>query len=184
MRLFVAIDPDAPTRAWIAASQRRLRGELARFGRALRWADPATLHLTLVFLGEVPDAEPVAAALETCAFEPMELGVGGLGVFPNARRPSVLWTGVGDRSGLLGRLQGELARVLTPFVEPERRGFAPHLTLARVKGFPPRGLGEAVAALAAGWDAAPGPWRVDRFALVQSTLDARGARHTVLREFR
>ncbi|MDD5351045.1 MAG: RNA 2',3'-cyclic phosphodiesterase, partial [Chthoniobacteraceae bacterium] len=180
MRLFVAIDPDAATRAWLAAAQERLRKKLAPFGRVLRWVDPASIHVTLAFLGEVPDAGPVAEALAGCGCVPMELGVGGLGVFPNTRRPSVLWVGVRDPSGALVRLQARIAEALSPFVKPERRRFEPHLTLARVKAYPPPALGRALAELARPGGEAPQPWHAGPFALLQSTLDSGGSRHTVL----
>lgn len=182
MRLFVALHPDAGTRAWIEDSQKRLRKELRRWGRRLRWVDPASIHLTLVFLGETVDAAPVVEALEGCHCEPMDLMVGGLGVFPHPHRPSVLWTGVSEPTGALAGLQAAVAGALTPFVEPERRPFEPHLTLARIQrgGFQ---LGEAILALAAEWDAAPQPWQVERFSLMQSEIGSVGARHSVVREF-
>jgi 2'-5' RNA ligase len=183
MRLFVAIQPDEATRAWLAASQERLRKALVLFGRELRWVDPAAIHVTLAFMGEATDAAPIAKALEACRWAPMDLMVEGLGVFPDARHPSVLWVGVADPSGELARLHKDVTAAMAPFVEPERRRFEPHLTLARIKGKPHSHLGEAITALAKGWGCAPQPWHVESFALMQSLLDAHGARHSVLREF-
>lgn len=180
MRLFVAIHPDAATRAWLAEAQGRLRKKLARFERELRWVDPAAIHVTLAFLGEFPEAAPIVQALEACHCAPIELSVEGLGVFPNARRPTVLWVGVGDASGRLAGLQAKIAGALSPFVEPERRRFEPHLTLARIKGGP---VGAAVTQLAAHWSGAPEPWHVEHFSLMQSELDRGGARHSVVRVY-
>lgn len=181
MRLFVAIHPDAATEAWLAAEQRRVRHALGAPERDLRWVDPASIHVTLAFLGELPEAAPVAEALAPCRFDPIELSVGGLGFFPNARRPNVLWTGVKDPSGALARLQAAIVQALTPLVEPEHRRFEPHLTLARVR--PHARLGSKAAKLAEEWTGTPQPWRVDRFALMQSLIDEGGARHRVLRAF-
>lgn len=183
MRLFVAIHPDAATRAWIAESQRRLRHELQRFARDLRWTDPTNIHVTLAFLGEIADPEPVQRALRACRCIPTGLTVGGLGVFPNARRPNVVWTGIADATGNLLRLQSEIAAAMAPFVEPEHRPFAPHLTLARVKPGRVARLGEAVVALSADWGHAPEPWLIEGFSLMRSELDADGARHSVVRVF-
>jgi tRNA nucleotidyltransferase (CCA-adding enzyme) len=182
MRLFVALHPDAGTRAWLADAQKRLRKELRRWGRELRWTDPEKIHLTLVFLGEIPEAAPIVTALEGCRCEPMNLTVAGLGVFPNPHRPAVLWAGLSEPTGALAALQAEIAGVLTPFVQPERRPFAPHLTLARIQrgGFR---LGDAVTTLAEGWGDAPQPWHVERFSLMQSEIGTAGARHSVVREF-
>ena len=183
MRLFVAIHPDAATQAWLAESQRRLRKELQRFAHQLRWTDPENIHLTLAFLGEMPESAPVEQALLACRCSPTELTVGGLGVFPDPRRPNVVWTGVADESGNLARLQSEIAAAMAGFVEPERRRFAPHLTFARVKPGRVAPLGEAVRALSEVWGNAPEPWRVDSFSLMRSQLDSRGARHSVVRVF-
>lgn len=183
MRLFVAIHPDAATRVWLAESQERLRKGLFRFGRELRWVDPAAIHVTMAFMADAADAAPIAQALERCRCVPMDLGVGGLGVFPDARHPSVLWVGVTDAAGELARLHAEVTAALAPFVEPERRRFEPHLTLARIKAKPHSHLGEAIPALAKGWKSAPEPWHVESFSLMQSHLDAHGAWHSMLREF-
>ncbi|MDD5349798.1 MAG: 2'-5' RNA ligase family protein, partial [Chthoniobacteraceae bacterium] len=81
------------------------------------------------------------------------------------------------------RLQARIAEALSPFVKPERRRFEPHLTLARVKAYPPPALGRALAELARPGGEAPQPWHAGHFALLQSTLDSGGSRHTVLRVF-
>jgi len=183
MRLFVAIHPDAATQAWLAESQRRLRKELKRFSRDLRWTDPESIHVTLAFLGEVPEAAPVEQALQACRCAPSELTVGGLGVFPGPHRPNVIWTGVTDETGNLMRLQSEIAAAMAAFVVPERRRFEPHLTLARVKPGRRSRLGEVIMALSADWGNAPEPWRVESFSLMRSQLDSAGARHSVVRVF-
>lgn len=183
MRLFVSIQPDAAVRAWFAASQERLGKALRRFSRELRWVDLASMHLTLAFLGEVDDAAPMVQQLERCHCLPMDLTVEGLGVFPNPRRPSVLWAGVVDRTGRLAALQADVATALAPFVEPECRPFEPHLTLARIKRGPHSHLGAAIAALAGGWDSAPVSWHVDHFCLMESRLGSGGAQYSVVRVF-
>jgi len=192
MRLFVAIHPDAAALAWLAATRERLREALSPWERELRWVAPASMHVTLSFIGELADPSPVIQALEACRCGSMELSVGGIGVFPNPRRPAVLWTGVsaeGDSMAALLRLQTEVAQALLPFVAPERRAFSPHLTLARIKAGrdmrPARHaqLGHAIGLLASQWKDAPVLWRVERFFLMQSRLDAVGAQHTVVREF-
>lgn len=181
MRLFVAIHPDPATQAWLGEAQARLRKALGRGERELRWIDPALIHVTLVFLGELPDPAPVVKLLETCPFPPMELTVGGLGVFPDARRPSVLWVGLEEPSGALAGLQAGVSQALSALVEPERRRFEPHLTLARIR--PGARWHANLEKLSAAIGAAPLPWRVGHFALMQSHLEKGGARHTVVRKF-
>lgn len=182
MRLFVAIHPDAATEPWLAAEQQRLRRALGRSAQDWRWLEPASIHLTLSFLGEMPEASAIMEALETCRCAPMELTVGGTGFFPNARRPNVIWAGVRDASGDLLRLQEQVTRVLAPFVEPERRSFEPHLTLARLR---PRAHPEhSVATLATPGGSPPQTWPVTGFSLMQSQLERGGARHEVVKSFR
>ena len=183
MRLFVALHPDAATQAWIAASQRRLRKLLARFERALRWVSPESSHITLAFLGEVQEATPIMQALEACRCPSLDLAVAGLGVFPNLRRPAVLWTSVSDATGNLAGLQSEIAQLLAPWVKPERHRFEPHLTLARIRAGAHEHLGPALAKLAADWDGTPQPWHVESFALLRSQLDSAGAKYSIVQVF-
>ncbi len=178
----MALHPDAAARTWLADFQQRVRKRLARFDRELRWVDPEAIHLTLVFLGELPDPVPIANALEACRCVPMDLTVSGLGVFPNRRRPAVLWAGLAEPTGSLLKLQAEIAKALTPFVEPERRAFKAHLTLARIKGGG-SWLGVVTSMLADGWNDAPGQWHVEHFSLMRSEQGSAGARHFVVREF-
>ena len=105
----------------------------------VRWVRPQGIHLTLKFLGEIPPsrADAVAAAMEVAcaAHAPFTLQVGGLGCFPNARRPRVVWVGVQEPSGALAALQRDVERAMASLgLPPEGRRFSPHLTLGRVKG--------------------------------------------------
>jgi RNA 2',3'-cyclic 3'-phosphodiesterase len=182
VRLFVAIHPDPAARVWLGKTEARLREALGRNERELRWVEPGMVHVTLAFLGELPGAEPVIEQLKGCHFPPMELAVGGLGVFFTERRPSVLWAGCREPSGALVRMQAEISQALSPLVEPERRPFAAHLTLARIRrGARWRGDMEKLSVLIG---FAPMPWRVEKFTLMQSYLEKSGPRYTVVRSFR
>ncbi|MCX6967819.1 MAG: RNA 2',3'-cyclic phosphodiesterase [Verrucomicrobia bacterium] len=178
----MAIHPDAATRAWIAAAQGRFRKKLGRFERSLRWVPAESSHVTLAFLGELPDAAPIAQVLEACRCVPMDLVVSGLGAFPNPRRPAVLWAGITDPSGNLARLQSQIADAVTPWVKPERRRFQPHLTLARVKEA--MHFGSALKPLLTQREGEPQAWHVDCFALMQSQVDSAGAKHSVIHTLR
>lgn len=97
MRLFAAIELDDAVRQAIQREQRRLE-RIASEGRsALRWVGPDQLHLTLAFLGEVPESRATMASQALC--RPLhescfEMGFGGLGLFPPLGAPRVLWLGV------------------------------------------------------------------------------------------
>jgi 2'-5' RNA ligase len=183
-RTFVAIELGEAACAY-------LRGEIERLRRAApaaRWVDPAGLHLTLAFLGEMDDArlaEVAPAVAEAAAgAEPFTLTIGGLGTFGAPRAPRVVWAGVGGALRPLGELHQRLRAALV------RRGFAvearpytPHLTLARVAAPLPLEQLDRLAELLA--DATRWPTRapavaVDSISVMKSELARPAARYTRL----
>lgn len=124
----------------VAADLDRAVGPLRGAWPLLRWTGRDAWHLTLAFLGEMP--EEATARLEprlerAAGRHPrLSLSLGGAGTFPGAARARVLWTGIqGDREAL-GRLAASVAagarRAGAPGLEENRR-FQPHLTLARCR---------------------------------------------------
>lgn len=102
-----------------------------------RWVEEENLHLTLLFLGDLTDSE----IAETCsrvdwaarANEAFQIRLAGAGAFPDMARPRALWLGVTEGAEALCRLQTDLDESLADFVQrKEKRGFVPHLTLARM----------------------------------------------------
>ncbi len=160
-----------------------MRGHGATDRRAARtrikWVAPGGIHLTLRFLGHVADDRLEALADRLLAlsrqFSPFSLELSGLGVFPSARAPRVVWVGVRDPSGSLARLQAEVEdRVEAIALERETRPFSPHLTLARIEGAAPPGL---TAAIERGKDLEVGVFRVESLHLIKSVLGPGGARY-------
>lgn len=149
----------------------------------VRWVDPATTHLTLVFLGAVSAANlgVVRQGLDFACrrAEPLELRTATLGAFPSRQRPSVLWTGVAGETEALRTLHTGLVRQLEGLYKDERV-FEPHLTLGRVKKFGRQT--EVTAALADAPDYAPVAWRVETVGLYSSTLKPSGAVHELVHE--
>jgi 2'-5' RNA ligase len=179
-RLFVAVDPGPG-----AAS--RLAGALARVrprAPSARWVDPASLHLTLAFLGDT-DAERVpglTAAIGAVAARhaPLEIRFAGAGTF-GGRRPRVLWAGVEGAVAELAALQADLAAALAPLgYPPEERPFAAHLTLARARAHATAGEPALVACAAALAGEDLGPTRVEAMVLYRSDLSPRGSVYTPL----
>ncbi len=175
MRLFVALDiPDAVREALAKISR-----DLRALCPTARWVRLEGVHVTLKFIGETPTekAGQIRAALNGArASGPIELRFGGLGFFPNARRPRVLWAGVAAGAAL-----SDLATSIETHLEPlgiprETRQFSPHLTLARLDA--PRGLDALRTAVERLGAPEFGSASAREFHLYQSVLKRGGAEYT------
>ncbi|MBI2165428.1 MAG: RNA 2',3'-cyclic phosphodiesterase [Chloroflexi bacterium] len=183
IRAFVTIELPDPLR--------RVIGELvdglwADSGSAVRWVDPAGVHLTLKFLGSVaqeqvaPVGEAVRAA--TRGLAPFCLESNSLGGFPHLGAPAVIWLGLsGDAESLLTlqkALEDSLARL---GFQREGRPFHPHLTLGRVKERASPGERRRIGRLVASFPSpAPLRFEVSGISLMRSDLTPQGARYTRL----
>ena len=181
MRCFVALDLPDDVRAALERTQASLRREAPRAD--LRWVAPAGLHVTLKFLGEVPEdaLAPVADAVRAtaAAHAAITLALAGLGGFPSLARPRVLWAGIPTGVAEVGRLAAALERVLEPLgFPPENRPFRGHVTIARVRS--PRGLGRIRAAIEAAPDVDFGSWTANEVILFRSHLRPTGAEYEAL----
>jgi RNA 2',3'-cyclic 3'-phosphodiesterase len=136
MRLFVALDLPTEVRAALVD----LIVELKPLCRAASWARPEGMHVTLKFIGhaiadvDAGKLDAARASLRTVrSAAPVEIRYRGIGFFPNARRPRVMWCGI-DASANLAPLAADIERSLEPLGIPrEERPFLPHLTIARFK---------------------------------------------------
>ena len=141
IRTFVAVELDAPLRQALAQAQGHLRSRLqpaAGPGVRTQWVKPESIHLTLKFLGDIPEERvgEIRAALTGAAARHARFPVQaeGLGAFPDGRAPRVLWVGLLDHGGRLTRLAADVeAALLAIGFAPESKPFHPHLTLARIK---------------------------------------------------
>jgi len=169
-RLFVSVDvPDD-----VKQSLARLAGDVP----GARWLEPDEIHLTVRFIGEVDGLvfDDVLAALESVRLAPFALALRGVGHFPPRGEPRILWAGL-ERSDALRALHDRIeSAVVRAGVEPERRKFAPHVTLARLRGTPPRAVGSFVAMNGLFRSE---PFTVDAFHLYSSNLSAKRAVHRV-----
>lgn len=152
-------------------------------GHGVAWVAPENLHLTLKFLGHVEReglTRVIAALAEAAAAgRPFDLALRGLGAFPTATRPRVVWAGVEAGHAEADALAGRVDAALTPlgFVA-ESRPFSAHVTLGRVRE--PRRDPPLTAAVAAGEKRSFGSFRVESVTLMRSDLSPRGARYTPL----
>ena len=183
MRVFVAVDlPEDVERAMGAAAQ-SLRGARIEGLRAVR---PEGIHLTLKFLGDVPESrvdEIGRAVSKTVAgHRQFEISTGGFGAFPSTRRPQVLWVGISGRLKPLMELQADVDAALGALEFPtETRPFHPHMTLARLeRRMPADARRSSMDALETTGLSAGLRIPVRSVSLVQSILGRSGARYVRL----
>jgi 2'-5' RNA ligase len=175
-RAFISVDV-GPRIDWHA-----LRKELADVDRGVRPVRPEQLHLTLRFLGDTEeDMVPDLQALMAQSVEgvgPFHLAFEGVGAFPNARRPRVVWIGLGGAEPLMGvarRLEEGLVELGW---KREKRGFRPHATVARIKHV--RRTGRLSSLLERWSDRSFGSMEVREVHLKRSELRPEGAVHTTV----
>jgi 2'-5' RNA ligase len=178
-------------RSFVAVSlPMEVRARLEQYGKELKslglygsYPKAESFHLTLKFLGDIPEqkVDAIGTALERAVegVAPFQLEVRGLGVFPNPSSARVIWIGF-EQSEPLSLLQARVEQVLEELEFPrEDRPFRPHLTLARLKSK------DNLKALQAylretGPSAAAGTVPVDELVLFRSDLRPDGARYTRL----
>ncbi len=180
LRLFVALELPPAARAALAGFQAELKQAVGPAARDVKWVDPLSVHLTLQFLGAVPEERlaELEAALRAAASgaRPLELKLSGSGAFPSPSRPRVLWAGVAGDLEPLGALVKDLGARLAPLgYPPEERPFSPHLTLGRARD--PRGARGLAPALTGVPPLAGDPWRCEEATLFRSHLSRSGARY-------
>ena len=183
LRTFIAISlPESVLQAMMNAQE-----ALKESGFRIRWVRKEGIHLTVKFLGDIErgDVERIHSAMQQVAqaFSPLALQGEGLGVFPDLRRPRVVWAGVSGDMERLRALQRELEARLAGLGFPkEKRSFKGHLTLGRIKDrMDGVKLGEALRALG---DFRTTTFTVHSLVLFQSDLRPDGAVYSRLAEAR
>jgi 2'-5' RNA ligase len=134
-RTFIAVDISDAARLKAASYTEGLRREFPQL--RVGWERPEKLHLTLKFLGDVN--EETLQNVQRAVREVVEsnrrfqMALAGTGKFPPKGDPRILWLG-GQDNGQFAAIALQIERELTPMgFEPERRGFSPHLTIARLR---------------------------------------------------
>jgi RNA 2',3'-cyclic 3'-phosphodiesterase len=143
-----------------------------------RWTDPHNLHLTVRFIGTVESdaVDEIANRVEVAPGAPFEIALGELGTFKRGRLARVVWLAVGPGAeGLEGLAKRVEEECVAAGLEPEKRPFAPHLTLARARAED----GAPVPPLPDLPDLAP--WRANELVLYSSHLGRAGAVHEPIR---
>ena len=183
IRAFLALDPPPEILRTIADIQRALRKNIRG---SVSWVRPEGIHLTLKFFGDIA-ANDVSAVSEVVAGQiagarPVNLEAKGLGVFPDTRRPRVLWLGIGGEVERLIAMQKAIDQGLEPCGFPkEKRPFQAHLTLARIKS--PQGLSGIEDVLTEKKSESAGKFTATGLTLFKSELTPKGAIYTTLGHF-
>jgi len=134
LRTFVAVEVSDAARRYAQSLMNELESKLT----GVHWTRRDNLHLTLKFLGDIPESEinGVCRAIRAAvaAQQPFEIQCAGLGAFPSDARPRTLWVGIRQGDERLRQLQGEIDGQLTSYgFAPERRRFHGHLTIGRIR---------------------------------------------------
>jgi 2'-5' RNA ligase len=172
-RLFVAIRPPEVIR-------RLLLGSIGGISGA-RWQSDEQLHITLRFVGEVDRhvAQDIHAALGTVHHPRFEISVSGVGTFGRRGQAEMVWAGLVPQEplkALHNKVDQALARV---GMEPDRRVYHPHITLARLN----RSSGPVANFLTEAGGLTTPPFTPDRFELCESRLTPDGAVYSTLERY-
>jgi 2'-5' RNA ligase len=183
LRAFIAVE--IPTGIHQAIEKKTASIRVALNPSLVRWVPAENVHLTLKFLGDVSPAnqemlEQMLSA-EVSQHRTFEMEFGGLGAFPNPKRPRVIWIGIQAPAGLDALQHGIGAATATLGYPDEQRPFSPHLTIGRVKqNVGSAGIQQIRTALDETKVGSLGTARVSAVHLFQSDLKPSGAVYTRL----
>ena len=179
-RVFCAIELPKVAREHVLQHIARLK-EAVPDARA-SWGRESNLHLTLKFLGEIPQSAVAhfseAASRTVSGIQPFSIRLEQTGIFPPHGQPRVLWVGVYDASGMLAELHARLEKESARFgFAPEGRAFHPHLTIARLRK--PEGA-RTLAAIHQKTVFEPAAIAVSELVVIRSELTGNAPRYTAV----
>ena len=174
MRLFVGLGVPENLAARLAIFQSGLPGA--------RWVDPANMHVTLRFIGEVQraDAEDIAEMLTQVSAPGFDLHLHGVGTFGQGPKAKAVWVGVQPSAPLNFLQQKVESAIVRSGQPPEGRKFTPHVTLARFSHADAHRLQMFIAGNNLFH---AGPWTIDKFTLLESHLGKGGSVYTPLADY-
>jgi len=141
LRAFIAVEIPHEIHKAIENKTAPLRATLGN--SLIRWVPTSNMHLTLKFLGDTSptNVEMLAQILSAEAGQhpAFKIQFRGLGVFPNPKRPRVIWIGIQAPEELAALQHGIKSAAAKLGYPPEERPYSPHLTIGRVKQGPNSG---------------------------------------------
>jgi 2'-5' RNA ligase len=179
-RVFCAIELPETVRALVLRRIKRLQEAVPEAKAS--WSRDANLHLTLKFLGEIPQTSVSdfsdATSRAVAGPAPFTIRLEQTGVFPKHGSPRVLWIGIDDFTGKLGELHTRLENEAADAgFENEKRPFHPHLTLGRLRQ--PRHA-FTLAAAHAQLEFEPAEIAVSELLVIKSELSSEGSKYAVI----
>jgi 2'-5' RNA ligase len=157
--------------------------DLQQTAADLKLVDPNIMHLTLRFLGEIPEltVEKVKEIMRSVHFSEFQTSFKGVGAFPNLNRINVVWIGItrgqDQLNGIFHQIEPNLRQI---GLAPDNKGFSPHLTIARVKSG--RNIGTLADVVTKSSDLEFGTMAVKCVRLKKSTLTSKGPIYSTLHE--
>jgi 2'-5' RNA ligase len=180
MRIFVSVNLPDQIQQELLVIQSRLRQSTQNW----RWIDPATMHLTVKFIGKYPEDQ--LDRLEQC-FKPVTatnaqftVELGGFGTFPPRSKPSVLWIGLQKGAAQLTALADSVTKALQEaHIDADHKPFVPHITLARAKRNQTAYVPDTIQVPVSNTG-----MTVESFYVMESVLQPSGAQYTKRLEFK
>jgi len=182
IRCFIAVEISRPVLVEIEEYINQLRPLASN----IRWTKTSGMHVTLKFLGEIPESQ-VESVKDRLApirlpHQAFNLTAQGSGFFPSRNNPRIIWIGLDqDEERSLFRIHQWVDDVMEPLnFQREKRRFSPHITVGRVKN--PGNFTKLISYL----EANPFPattFSVDSVNLMRSRLKPEGAEYSVLESY-
>ncbi|MDA4123106.1 MAG: RNA 2',3'-cyclic phosphodiesterase [Thaumarchaeota archaeon] len=180
MRAFLAFEVAQPVVANLLMAEEDLRKTGADIGIVGR----ENIHFTVRFFGDIPETTTgeIDAMIGRVALESLDITVRGIGVFPDPRRPRVVWAGVapGDAAKMV-RLSTSIIKAVEGVGTPDERPFHPHITLGRVRS--PRNTEALGSFVQQNQSRDFGRTKLDKLKLKSSVLTPMGAIYSDVREY-
>lgn len=180
IRAFLSLNLEDSVKFRIAEIQKELHSKLG--GHLIKWENPEKFHLTVRFLGDVKenDVESLKDELEKLNwdFESLKFTSGGIGFFPNPRKPNVVFTGLDEEGTGSKKLVDNIDKVLSKFgIQPDKK-FVAHITLGRFRRENRKSVDEQELVKFEHFNVV-----FDSFYLMQSVLDSKGSKYFILKQF-
>ena len=133
IRSFIAFDVDSDQ---VLRKFSEAHGLLADTGADLKLVQPRNIHITMRFLGNISPSmiDLIGQKMSKVSFTPFDVEISGLGAFPSVKYTRVVWAGIRKGAEELSNISSQLESHLQELgLRPDRKGFNPHLTIARVR---------------------------------------------------